>query len=174
MRRSMQPRTRIRPPSRAPCLYFLPDPGGIRWRRRKLCASPTRHCGSPPPICTGSGRDSLILTNQANGGVSIALATDLPDRYRSFIHRSTGGGPTDVAVADVDGDRDLDLLVSHVGSGDVALWKTTPARRYDHLRRFRAGPGWYGLDRGKVVSLHQPVAVIAGACRRTGNPRWWC
>lgn len=151
-------------------LYFPPDPGGINWRRQERFASPYQALRITAADLTGSGRDSLILTNPANGNVSLALAADLPDRYRPFVHRATGGSPTDVAVADVDGDRDLDLLVSHVGSGDVALLENDPARRFDHLRRFRAGPGWYGLDRGEVTSLHQPVAVIAGALQANGQP----
>lgn len=151
-------------------LYFPPDPGGIRWRRQELFPSPYQALRITAADLTGSGRDSLILTNPANGNVSLALATDHPDRYLPFVHRSTGGSPTDVAVADVDGDRDLDVLVTNVGSGDVALLENDPGRRFDHLRRFRAGPGWYGLDRGEVTSLHQPVAVIAGALQANGQP----
>ncbi|MFO0929315.1 MAG: FG-GAP-like repeat-containing protein [Gemmataceae bacterium] len=110
---------------------------------------------------SGTGRDSLILSHPLAAEVSIALPGRATASFQEPRFHSTGANPTEVTLADLDGDHDLDVLVNATASGDLTVLDNDPNQHFDTVRRFRSGTAAYGLERGQVESLQQPVAVLA-------------
>ena len=77
-----------------------------------------------------------------------------------------GIAPSDIAVADVNGDGLPDIIVSDQASGDVTVLLNDPAHSFSQSLRFRASTGLYGLSTTSgspaVSSFAQTVSLVAG------------
>ena len=77
-----------------------------------------------------------------------------------------GIAPSDIAVADVNGDGLPDIVVSDQASGDVTVLLNDAAHSFSQSLRFRASTGSYGLDTTSggpaVSSFAQSVSLVAG------------
>src|SRR5262249_6593554 len=74
--------------------------------------------------------------------------------------------PSDIAVADVNGDGLPDIVASDQASGDVTVLLNDPAHSFSRSLRLRAGTGLYAVDTTSgspvVSSIAQSVSLVAG------------
>src|SRR5262249_9092466 len=80
--------------------------------------------------------------------------------------RPTGEAPSDLSVADFNGDGQPDLAVSNQASGDVSVLLNDAAHTFATGYLFRAGTGLYGLDTSGTTptftAVDQSVSRAAG------------
>ena len=82
----------------------------------------------------------------------------------------TGIAPSDIAVADVNGDGLPDIIVSDQASGDVTVLLNDPAHSFSQSLRFRASTGLYGLEHDLRQSGRQLVRADRSAWSRETSP----
>ena len=92
--------------------------------------------------------------------------SDLAGQFAAPITVPAGIAPSDIAVADVNGDGLPDIIVTDQASGDVTVLLNDPAHAFSQSLRFRASTGLYGLDTTSgspaVSSFAQSVSLVAG------------
>ena len=111
---------------------------------------------------TGDGLDDLIAANPLDDSVSIAIQR-ATGQFDDPLIRETGSVPSDIAVADVDGDSRPDILVSGQASGDVTILLNDPNYSFVQIHRIRGSLAVAGLsDTGAVRSPAQSVSLATG------------
>src|SRR5262249_58576466 len=83
-----------------------------------------------------------------------------------------GSGPTELTLADINGDGVDDIVVTNQISGDVTVLVNNGNGSNFSLQRFRAGTGPYAFDssRQSVRSLERPGKAIVAAFNNDGTP----
>ena len=89
---------------------------------------------------TINGMEDLIVANSLDNSLSIARQT-APGVFSTPILVPVGVTPSDVAVADVNGDGLADIVVTDQSSGDVTILLNDRAHSFSQSLRFRAGTG---------------------------------
>lgn len=109
---------------------------------------------------TGNGLDDIIVANSTENSIQIAYQQSdgtfsaQPDGSLpgQAVTLSTGQSPSDITVADFNGDGLPDIAVSNQDSGDVTVFlndsRTDPQHPFSQSNSYiyRAGTGLYGLD----------------------------
>jgi hypothetical protein len=120
----------------------------------------------------GTGRADLIAVNSLDNSVTIALQT-VPGRFAVPLTLPVGITPSDIAVADVNGDGLLDIAVSDQSSGDVSVLHNDAAHTFTNTLRFRAAiaPNSLAATSGgpALISSAQSVSVVAGNFTGSGR-----
>ncbi len=122
----------------------------------------------------GDGRPDIIVTNTNNGaGTTLTLFRNISSpgslSTSSFTNLGTltsGSGPTNVKVVDLDGDGKLDIVCANTAGGSVSAFRNTSS-----------GPGSITFDAARNVSTvssgligAQPVVVAIADYDNDGKP----
>lgn len=122
----------------------------------------------------GDGRDDLVVVASGSAEVFVYLQSSAGGGLTpTQLFRSTpdyvlpvGLLPSDVALADADGDQRLDIVVTNESSGDVSVLRNNPSAPFVAESRYRAGAGVYYLDFERdalvVRSGEKPARILAG------------
>jgi uncharacterized repeat protein (TIGR01451 family) len=128
------------------------------------------------PAGTPGGLDELIVANSLDNSVTIAFLPPAgmpPGTLWSTITRAVGVAPSDITVADVDGDGLPDIVVSDQAGGDVTVLYNDPTHSFTRMARFRASTGLSGLDMTTatpaVASPAQSVSLVANNFTSSGR-----
>jgi hypothetical protein len=117
------------------------------------------------------GFPDLVVLNALSDSVarpSAAMAVFLADGRGGFGPPTTlnvGSGPSDIALADVNGDGALDILVTNQLSGDVSVLFNDGHGQFAMEQRYRAGLGVYGDNSAnflKLLSGDRSGGAVAG------------
>ena len=107
----------------------------------------------------GDGKPDFVVTNTGDSSISIFRNTGRGDSlstnsFASALNLTTGKGPWGVAIADLDGDGKLDIVVSNGNDGSISVFRNTSssgsitagsfAARVDFLTG-SGGGGGYGI-----------------------------
>jgi hypothetical protein len=117
---------------------------------------------------TGNGLDDLVVASAATGQVLIALQHPKGDHSNRIwdYQIPVGTGISNIALADVNGDGLLDIVVTFQNSGEVCVLLNSRSAPFSTQLRFRTGTGLTTVDPANnsspVQSLDKPVAVVAG------------
>jgi hypothetical protein len=98
---------------------------------------------------------------------SIQVAFQRPNgTFTAPLILPTGPAPSDLRVADFNGDGVPDIAVSNQASGDVSVFLNDSRHSFAQSYRFRAGTGLYGLDSTAatptITTLEQSVSLAVG------------
>jgi hypothetical protein len=131
---------------------------------------------------TGDGLSDLVIADAGGLTVSVYLQSRDPGAGLAAplfgpapnYQIPVGVDPTDLALADVDGDARLDILVTDQFSGDVSVVRNGPGAPYSSLSRFRAGTGLFGIDNSSgsvaIRSDIRPLGLAPVRFDRNGPP----
>ena len=126
----------------------------------------------------GDGRDDLVVAASASDQVFVYLQ-NAAGGFGPLPSYSVGVGvdPTDVELADVNGDGRPDIVVANQSSGDVSVLLNDPNRPFSTEQRFARTPGRtaWGRPRRRPSSPTRGLpsswpAPSAGARVRTWSP----
>ena len=114
----------------------------------------------------GDGRPDVVATNFAASSVSVlrntgASGTITSTSLATKVDFTTGTNPAGLALADVDGDGNVDIVVANFGSGSVGVFRNTAS-----------GVITTGSFAGMVSfgALSQPFSVSVGDIDGDGKP----
>ncbi len=116
------------------------------------------------------GKPDLAIANQADGNVSVLLNTTTPaatmPSYAAKIDFATGDGPLSVAIGDLNGDGQPELVIANEADGNVSvlLNTTTPGATtpsYAPKSDFRTGTSPSSVAIGDLNGDGQPDLAIA-------------
>jgi large repetitive protein len=122
----------------------------------------------------GDGRDDLVVVASGSAEVFVYLQSATGARLTpGQLFGSTpdyvlpvGLLPSDAALADVDGDRRLDIVVTNESSGDVSVLRNNLDDPFAVESRYRTGAGLYYLESDGealvVRSGEKPARILAG------------
>src|SRR5262249_7544921 len=114
----------------------------------------------------GDGRGDLAVVAAGSRQVAVFLQNGTGNFGPADYLIPTGGGPSDLVLADVDGDRRPDVVVTHRFSRDVSGGLNAAGAPFAAALRFRAGTGLSGLeDRGGALAVRSAEAatgLVAG------------
>jgi hypothetical protein len=115
----------------------------------------------------GNGRDDLVVAAAGSDQVFVYLQHPAGDFGPAPDYRgSVGTSPSAIALADLEGDGRLDVVVTNQFSGDVSVLRNDPAAPFAVEQRFRAGAGLYGVEQVNnslaVDSFEGAAGVVAG------------
>jgi hypothetical protein len=144
-------------------IYTIGTDGTVERRTAFSTTSlPTSLAAAP---LAGGGVDALIAANALDDSVTIAMQ-GAPGQFAPPLTVPTGIAPSDIAVADVNGDALPDVLVSDQASGDVTVILNDASHTFEDVRRFRAGTWPYGLEglpaQPSLRSFAQSVTLVVG------------
>jgi hypothetical protein len=152
-------------PQRSALTFFSRGPDGL-FRRADGPAVPS---GTPVRVAAGDlngdGRDDLVVAADGSNMVFIYLQ-QADGSFPPAPDYSLGVGvnPSDVTLADVDGDGRPDVVVTNQSSGDVSVLLNDAPNPFSSERRYRGTTGLHGLDaNGDVRSAGQLAGAAAAA-----------
>ncbi|MGO9519535.1 MAG: FG-GAP-like repeat-containing protein, partial [Candidatus Korobacteraceae bacterium] len=119
----------------------------------------------------GDGKPDLVVTNfcgtdttcASNGTVSVLLAVG-DGTYKFAASYPLGAGPLSVALADVNGDKKLDLIAVNRGDRSVSLLLGNGDGTFQSALTYPAGNSPVSLAVGDFNKDGKPDLAIAGDC----------
>jgi hypothetical protein len=109
-----------------------------------------------------TGLDDLVIANSLDNSVTIVFQTS-PGVFDRALTRPVGIAPSDLALADVAGNGQLDVVVADQASGDVSVLYNGVGHLFQTIGRFRTDTGPYGIDPTQAQlgtsSLAAPVSL---------------
>lgn len=120
------------------------------------------------------GADDLIVANAFSNSVSVLLGNGngtfrSPRQFAVGAYSDPGQSPwlarwrRDVAVADLDSDGNMDVVVTNFASSDVSVLLGRGDGTFQPQRRFDATPAPWGLDIGDINGDQIPDVVVIDA-----------
>ena len=118
------------------------------------------------------GKPDLVATNYTSNTISVFKNTNTSgsitaSSFASKVDITTGLGPEDVAISDVDGDGKPDLVVANWNGGNVSIFRNTStsgsitASSFASKVDFRVGESPYNIAIGDVDGDVKPDIVTA-------------
>jgi hypothetical protein len=119
----------------------------------------------------GDGKPDLVVTNfcgtdstcASNGTVSVLLGVG-DGTYKFAASYPLGAGPLSVALADVNGDKKLDLIAANRGDRSVSVLLGNGDGTFQSALTYPAGTGPVSLTVGDFNKDGKPDLAIAGDC----------
>ena len=110
----------------------------------------------------GDGRPDLVVADYGDNAVSVLLNTGSPGgiSFAANVEFSTGAQPFSLAIGDIDGDGQPDLVTANVASNNVSVLRNT------------CGPGTvsFAAKVGIPVEKKQPYSIAIGDLDGDGSP----
>lgn len=126
----------------------------------------------------GDGKPDLVATNINGNSVSIFRNTSTvgsisASSFENKIDFATGGSPQGLALADIDGDGKLDIIVSNYGSQTISVLRNTSVvgsftiNSFAPKVDFATGTDPYGVATGDLDGDGKPDIVVANGGNAT-------
>ena len=129
----------------------------------------------------GDGRPDFVVTNNTDNSISVFRNTGTGDSLSSnsfapAVNFTTGKGPWGVAIADLNGDGKLDIVVSNGNDGSISVFRNTStsggitANSFAHRIDFATGGGGgggYGIAVADLDGDGKPDLIVTN--RLSGN-----
>ena len=129
----------------------------------------------------GDGKPDFVATNNSDSSISVFRNTGTGDSLSSnsfapAVNFTTGKGPWGVAIADLDGDGKLDIVVSNGNDGSISVFRNTSVSGSITASSFAprvdfatggGGGGGYGIAIADLDGDGKPDIVVTN--RLNGN-----
>lgn len=107
------------------------------------------------------GVADLAAVDSVGGAVIVGLATGAPAAYNFGPPFAVGGMPSDIALADLDADGDLEAIVSNFGTDNVTILSWDDGTLYTTEFTFDVGAGPSGVAVGELNGDGLPDIVVS-------------